>query len=206
MDWPELSLDDLHRCAAISAYRTHLDTLFADAVGLRLRIASMGRDSGRELTRYIRHLKITRIFEIGTCAGIGAAYMCSAAETNGPVSYVGMEGVDRKREIANIVLERFCPNTAVTIVPGHFDQSFAEALDLAMPLQFVYLDGYHKREPTIRMFNSCIERMPDGGVIVCDDLHWKAQGDAHKVLQRHKRVKKHIRFAKKDAFTIGAGS
>jgi len=164
----------------------------------------MGLQAGRLLSRYVRYLGISRIFEIGTCAGIGAAYMCSAAESNGPVDFIGMEGVDEKREIAEATLARFVKNTTVTIVPGLFQETFESALALAAPLQFVYLDGWHKREPTVRMFNRCVEEMPNGGVIVVDDLGQTTNGmrEAGKQIRKHPHVTSRLAFSAKEAFVI----
>lgn len=205
MEWPELTAEDVTRCNSIVDYRAGLDKLPGGSE-LRLRIASMGASAGQMLTRYIRHLKVTRIFEIGTCAGIGAAYMCGAAQLNGPgpVHYTGMEGDELKSAVAVVTMRKFCQSTAYKIFPGRFEDSFEPALQHALPLQFVYLDGYHQREPTLHMFGRCVEMMPAGGVIVADDLGWAAQGDARSVMIKHPRVLAHKGFAKKDAFVIGA--
>ena len=201
MDWPQPTDKDLARFADIVAYRAALDQL-PHGEEQRLRIASMGAEAGTLISQYIWHLKITRILEIGLCAGIGAAYMCSAAERHGRVEYIGLEHDSDKCAIADQTLKKFCRNTEYTFLCGEFDDTLATALDRAQPLQFVYLDGHHKREPTVRMFNQCVDAMTQGGVIVCDDLGWKAQGDARWLLQRHPRVTDHWQFAKKDAFTI----
>lgn len=203
MDWPALTETDLDRCTRIAHRRAGLGAT-TDGKKLRLRIASMGDAAGRLMSRYVKHLGVTRIFEIGTCAGIGAAYMCSAAEAAGRVTFHGMEGVDEKREVALKTLELFCPNTDVTIHPGHFDESFEVALQAAAPLQFVYLDGRHQRGPSVTMFNRCVEEMPDGGIIVCDDLNHAAMGDCRKKFRNHPRTLSYVSFAQKEAFTIGA--
>lgn len=201
MEWPELTPAELERCEAIAHHRTKLGST-REGTKLRLRIASMGDAAGRQISRYIKHLGVTDIFEIGTCAGIGAAYMCSAAEANGRVRFHGLEGVEEKRQLALATLDQFCPNTEVTIHPGHFDDSFEPAVQAASPLRFVYLDGRHQREPSIRMFNRCVDAMPDGGVILCDDLDHNTMGDCRKKFRNHPRVESHLTFAKKEAYVI----
>lgn len=202
-DWPSLDSTLSEHFDQLALRRTEVGST-ETGKRLRLRIASMGDAAGRLMARYLLQLQYTRIFEIGTCAGIGAAYMCSAAERNGRVTFHGLEGVEEKRQIAQETLDLFCPNTEATIHPGHFDDSFEPALAAASPLQFVYLDGRHKREPSIKMFNRCVEEMPDGGVIVCDDLDHQAMGDCRKKFTKHPRTVSTLAFAKKVAFTIGA--
>jgi len=202
-NWPILTDQDLERCAAIVRRRAELGR---DPAGqaLRIHIASMGDNAGRQLTRLIKHLQVSKIFEIGTCAGIGAAYMCSAAELRGPVIYHGMEGVEAKRQIALATLAELCPNTDVTIHAGHFDDSFEVALAAAASLEFVYLDGRHKRDPSLHMFQRCLECMPNGGTLVADDLSMAAMGDCRKQFRTHPRVQSYTTFAKKEAYAIGA--
>jgi len=196
-----LTDEDRARCDAIAYHRSEVS---GTPVGKeqRVRIASMGQLAGRAMSRFIIHHAPSRIFEIGTCAGIGAAYMCSAAEKNGPVQYVGMEGIEAKRELAIETLEIFCPKTTVEIFPGHFDDSFEPALAAAAPLQFVYLDGRHVPEPTLHMFDRCVEHMPEGGIIVCDDLDQQGMRGVRAQLNQRSRVAATTAFTKKVAYFI----
>jgi len=191
-------------CNEIAEYRGALQQKYPEqAKKLRLRQASMGASSGKAIARTIQHLQPTNIFEIGTCAGIGAAYMCTAAELAGnPVNFVGMEGVPQKTEIALATLDYFCENTNIHIEQGHFDDTFEIAVQKALPLQFVYLDGRHKKPYTQYMFNHCVKNMPQGGLIICDDLYQPLQGDVATRLRRHPRVVRTLGVANKLAFVV----
>ncbi len=202
-NWTTKTLTDADRarCDAIAFHRSEIGET---AVGRRhnTRRASMGLKAGRAISRFIIHHAPSKIFEIGTCAGIGAAYMCSAAEKNGPVQFVGMEGVEDKRALAIETLEIFCPKTTVQIFPGHFDDSFEPALAAASPLQFVYLDGRHVPGPTLHMFDRCVDMMPDGGIIVCDDLDTPGMKGVRKKLNQRERVAATTGFTQKVAYFI----
>lgn len=201
---PVLTKADQERCDAIAAYRAAFSRKYPKVASeLRLRKASMGARSGRMLTRFIKHLQPQSILEIGTCAGIGAAYMCTAAEAAGQrAKFIGMEGVPEKTKIALETLDHFCENTDIHIEHGHFDDTFEPAVAKALPLQFVYLDGRHKKRYTLHMFNYCVTHMPHGGVIVCDDLFQPLQGNVSQLLRKNKRVRLVTPIANKLAFII----
>ncbi len=201
MDWPPLTVDELKICGSIHIHRHMMGTTDPHD-RLRIRQASMGEHAGRQVFGFVKSLGVSRIFEIGTCAGIGAAYMCAGAEQNhDAVTYVGMEGVPEKAALAEETIKRFCPKTCSIIFGLNFDESFEPALYHAKPLQFVYLDGRHKRQYTLAMWDRVIEEM-DEGVVLCDDLWWPAQGNARKVMARNPRVDRIVNFARKDAFII----
>ena len=204
VSFPTLTKADQARCEAIALYRAGFATKYPKlAKPLRLRQASMGARSGRMLTRFIKHLQPQSILEIGTCAGIGAAYMCTAAEAVGQrIRFVGMEGVPEKTKIALETLGYFCENTDIHIEHGHFDDTFEVAVEKAGPLQFVYLDGRHKKRYTLHMFNYCVTNMPQGGVIVCDDLFQPLQGNVSQLLRKNSRVRLVTPIANKLAFII----
>jgi len=207
MELPGLTTEEQALCDTISLQRT--DIVRRADPALRIRQASMGEHAGRLVFRYVKSLGYSRIFEIGTCAGIGAAYMCAGAEAalkdpEGRVHFTGMEGVDAKTAFANETLLTITPRTDFKIFGGNFDGSFEPALAYAKPLQFVYLDGRHKRKFTLMMFNRCVEEMTEGGVILCDDLNQGPQGDAKRVMQQHERVTQFHSFAAKDAFLISS--
>lgn len=204
MKLPPLSDDDLEKCRQIAAYRQEIGKT-PQGVSLRVRKASMGALAGRTVMRLIKKLQVTSIFEIGTCAGIGAAYMCAAAEEFGDVTYVGLEGVEARRQLAYQTLQAMCPATTPNIVSGHFDTSFEEGLSLASPLTFVYLDGRHKYEPSVHMFNRCVENMPQGGWILADDLNQPGMRQCKQTFMQNERVVQSHKIANKDLFVVQSG-
>ena len=170
---------------------------------LKVRRASMGLNAGRQVYQLLGDLGVSRIFEVGTCVGIGAVYMCLGAEKNGPVNFIGMEGVEAKRELALETLAKFTRNTTYEVVPGFFQDNFDDTVEYAKPLEFAYIDGRHKKSPTINMFNKCVDAMPAGGWIMVDDLRsTHGMNQAGKIIRQQPRIENRQSFYGKELFKI----
>jgi len=165
-EWASLEADDLALIREVMDRREMMAQLPV-AKELRIRNASMGKNQGQDLYRFIKTHEAQQLFEIGTCVGVGAMYMMAAAGPN--CAYVGMEGVDAKHSLAIAHMNEMFPCYDHTIELGDFKDTFSRALERAIPLEFVYLDGDHKSQPTATRFDAIVARM-DAGFVLVDDL------------------------------------
>lgn len=183
-----------------------------EAERLRIRRASMGADNGRSVFRFVKTLGPCNILEIGTCVGIGAAYMCLGAEAGEELRrkrFVGTEGDPEKHALACATLEQLLPlgTTLVEwkVVLGDFDETLEQTIKVRPgqpPWDLVYIDGQHQGDKTIRNFNWCLESMLEGVVLV-DDLNYNSgMKKAEAYMRRHKRISQIINVGKLLAFVI----
>lgn len=197
-----LPSDTAELLSKIRNYRLNM-TLTTDPK-LRIGQASMRHTAGAAICKLVWQLGVRDIFEIGVCAGIGASYMLAGAVRSKGVRYRGLEGDPARIKLAKETLYKMFGLTVDwDIIEGHFDDTFDSAVDALSPLEFVYLDGRHKEEPTVYMFEQCVAAMPAGGWILADDLDWSAgMRAAARRIRRHRRIERFDSYAGKELFRI----
>lgn len=87
----------------------------------------------------------------------------------------------------------------VELVRGNFDQVLAPVLDRIGHVDLAFVDGNHRREPTLRYFEQILERCSLQAVLIFDDIHWSAEmEDAWEQIKKDARV-----YLTIDLFFIG---
>lgn len=125
------------------------------------------------LFRIVNHFKPGSILELGTSLGISTAYLASAHPN------------------AKVITIEGCPNTAaearknfemlqlknIESVVGNFDTVLSSAIR-QLPIancRLVFIDGNHRKEPTLRYFDQCLAQASNDSIFVLDDIHWSAE-------------------------------
>ncbi len=126
---------------------------------------------GQLLFRLANYFSPKTILELGTSLGITSAYMASA---NSNAKLITMEGSTAIAAIAATNFDQLGIRNA-TIITGNFDTTLAETLESIGLINFAFLDGNHRYEPTIRYFEQIIQKSNEYTVIVLDDIHWSTE-------------------------------
>ncbi|RFS19754.1 class I SAM-dependent methyltransferase [Chitinophaga silvatica] len=150
---------------------------------------------GQLFFRLIQYLQPKRILELGTSMGLSTAYMAKAAPQ------------------AQVTTIEGCPNIAaraaknfqalnihnITQVTGNFDTVLPEVLKQIQLADWVYIDGNHRKEPTVSYFLQCLQYVDEYSVLIFDDIHWTPDmEEAWHTIQQHPQVTYTI-----DLFFIG---
>lgn len=135
------------------------------------------------------------IIELGTCLGVTTAYLASAAPE---AQVISIEGCPETAAIA----EENLSNLGVTntgILVGNFDNILPEVIEMLPKLDFVFIDGNHRKEATLNYFNWCLPKLSEASMMIFDDIYW-SQGmkEAWKEIKAHPEVTVTI-----DLFWIG---
>lgn len=147
------------------------------------------------LYRLARHFQPEQVLELGTCLGLTTAYLAKAA----PAALITtVEGCPQTASVALENLEKLdIPNVDLKV--GNFDQVLPEILAEREILDFVFIDGNHRKLATIDYFEQCLPKMHEGSVMVFDDIYWsKGMQEAWSVIKAHPQVKVSV-----DLFWIG---
>lgn len=149
------------------------------------RHSSVSLKYGALLYRIVKDLKPQNVLEIGTAMGISTMYIARAA----PQSHIlTMEGCAVTAEKANENFEAAGLNN-IEMILGNFDHTLHESLEKIGKLDFVFIDGNHRREPTLEYFNMMLPQLHAGSVLIIDDIHWSAgMGKAWKEICEHEKV------------------
>ncbi len=150
----------------------------------------------RLLYRLVKYFQPQQILELGTSLGITTAYL-AVAKMDADVTT--MEG---SVAIAAFAEENFQRLRLENIkqVTGNFDETLPRALSVQpSAFSFVFIDGNHRKEPTLNYFQQLLEKSTDSTVMVFDDIHWSREmEEAWKTIKQHSSVTLTI-----DLFFIG---
>lgn len=139
---------------------------------LNLSIEQIARKAGSSiihaelLYRIGLYFKPKCILELGSCVGIATF---SLGLSNKQSKIFSIEGNEYLCHYA----QQSCAKAGLNHL--HFKNEifahFLEDNDLSM-IDFVYLDGDHKYEPTLKYVRQLLHKISDTGVIILDDIHW----------------------------------
>lgn len=140
---------------------------------------------GKLLYRLVNHLKPANILELGTSLGISCAYMAFAAPDASIITIEGSQGIADKAagNFTGLGLKNIHQEI------GNFDNVLDPIIDAMPGIDFAFIDGNHRKEPTIRYFESCLRKSNNDTVLVFDDIHWSEEmNEAWKSIQSHQSV------------------
>jgi predicted O-methyltransferase YrrM len=145
--------------------------------------------------RIVNDLKPENIVELGTCLGLTTAYLSAGAPD---AEIVTIEGCPETATIAKQNLERLNVNN-VQLSVGNFDEQLPMTLKELGVLDFIFIDGNHRKEATLQYFKDCLPYVRENSVMIFDDIYWsKGMEEAWGEIKDHSQVSVTI-----DLFWIG---
>ncbi|HTJ12714.1 MAG TPA: class I SAM-dependent methyltransferase [Dinghuibacter sp.] len=133
------------------------------------RSALKPRKFGQLFFRMARYYQPSSILELGTSLGITTSYLALGAPSASVVTCEGAPAVAAvaRRNFASLGL------SSLRVIEGNFDDTLS--LALAPSLDFVYVDGNHRLEPTLRYFRQMQPFLHADSIVVFDDIHWSEE-------------------------------
>lgn len=135
------------------------------------RMAAKPRKYGQLLYRMVKYYQPRQLLELGTSLGITSTYL-SLAAGNGRLTT--LEGAP---EIAAVARENFnalhLENTR--LLEGSFESTLPGYLETAGTIDFAFIDGNHRKEPTLAYFNQLMRHAGNNSLFIFDDIHWSAE-------------------------------
>lgn len=147
------------------------------------------------LYRMVRYYKPSTILELGTSLGITTAYLSSGIDSARVFTCEGAAS------IAAIAKDGFneLGRRNIELIPGDFTQSLPALLKRTGPVDFAFIDGNHRKLPTLDYFEQILAHASPSAILVFDDIHWSREmEEAWTSIQQHPQVKLTI-----DLFFIG---
>lgn len=157
----------------------------------RRTIASIAKNAakpkkfGQLLYRMVKFYQPETVLELGTSLGITTSYLALA---NPKAAIITMEGAAAVAGKAQQNFEGLGIKN-VEIVRGNFDDTLAGVLRAHPSIDFAFIDGNHRREPTERYFEQLLPYIHNDTLLVFDDIHWsKEMETAWKNIVQHEAV------------------
>ncbi|MBS1661286.1 MAG: class I SAM-dependent methyltransferase [Bacteroidetes bacterium] len=211
-----LEVEDLGAGSAFRAMRMR-------SVGDITKRAAKPAKLGMLLYRIAKHYGVSRVLELGTSMGLSTAYLAEGvkgaarARGEGAVSGGGAGGtaapggggvvggrvwsIEGAAQVAEKAEEnlRWLGLENVRLVTGNFDTVLPEVLGEMGGVDLAFVDGNHRREPTLAYFDLLMGHVARPGILIFDDIHWsKEMEEAWAAIKSDSRV-----YLTVDLFFIG---
>ncbi|WP_114782799.1 O-methyltransferase [Botryobacter ruber] len=150
---------------------------------------------GQLLFRLVNHFQPATIFDLGTSLGVTTCYLAEARKQAAIYTFEGCPNIARaaRENLKQLSLKQ------VNLVQGNLDETLEQQLQQVQQLDFVFFDGNHRYEPTMRYFNACLQKHHEHSVFVVDDLYWSQEmKKAWLEIKKHPQVRQTV-----DLFYVG---
>ncbi|WP_432712012.1 O-methyltransferase [Pedobacter sp.] len=139
--------------------------------------------------------KPASIIELGTCLGLTTAYLAKAC----PQAHVlTVEGCPQTAAVAAQNFKALQLSN-VELQVGNFDELLPVIIEAQPQIDFVYIDGNHRKEATLNYFKWCLPKVGEHSLLIFDDIYWsKGMKEAWEEIKAHPQVTVTI-----DLFWIG---
>jgi predicted O-methyltransferase YrrM len=123
---------------------------------------------GQLLFRIARYYQPNYIVELGTSLGVSTSYLAQA-DTHAVV--VSGEG---NYALATMAKENFktLGLDNIDVVTGNFDNTLPEIISAIPRIDMAFIDGNHRRQPTLKYFSELRKKNSESSVLIFDDIHW----------------------------------
>ena len=192
---PYAAIEERRRQLLASAASISVTDLGAGShtgAGQQRRVADIARTAAKPrrlaqlLFRLVNYLRPATVLELGTSLGLTTAYLAAADSRHRVVTFEGCPNA------AGVARETFASLqlSNIEVVEGNLDHTLAPTLAaLGAPVDFVFFDGNHRCEPTLRYFEQCLAHRGDNSTFVFDDIHWSEDMErAWEVIKAHPDV------------------
>jgi predicted O-methyltransferase YrrM len=118
--------------------------------------------------KLVNHFQPEIIFDLGTSLGVTTIYESFAREE---AQIYTFEGCPETAKIAQQNFEKL-ERKNIKLIWGNIDETLPDTIQKISKIDFVFFDANHKMEPTLRYFNTCMEKAHEQTVFIFDDIHW----------------------------------
>jgi predicted O-methyltransferase YrrM len=147
------------------------------------------------LFRMVQYYQPHNILELGTSFGITTAYLSNG---NSKAIVHTCEGSSAIATIAKNTFKQLAVCN-INLIEGDFAQTLPHFLSTKRNIDFAFIDGNHKKEPTLTYFTELLKLANANTILVFDDIHWSTEmEEAWATIQQHSQVTLTI-----DLFFIG---
>ena len=150
---------------------------------------------GQLLFRIVKEYQPKKILELGTSLGITTSYLSLAKQD---AIIITMEGAGEVAEVARKNLQPLSLQN-IKIEQGNFDTTLPVVVRELSSIDFAFIDGNHRQEPTERYFTELLPQTHNDSILIFDDIHWSGEMEqAWETIKGHPSVRCSI-----DLFFIG---
>jgi len=145
--------------------------------------------------RLVADLQPENMIELGTCLGTTSLYLQKAVPK---AKLYTLEGCPETAGIAAGVFKKAGENHIEQVI-GNFDDTLPDVIKKLDKLDFVFVDGNHQKDATLKYFEWCLPKVNENTLLIFDDIYWsEGMKEAWNEIKAHPEVTVTI-----DLFWIG---
>ena len=178
----DFTLVDVLDLGAGSALSSHKQRTVSDIT----RHAAKSKKYGQLLFRIIQYYPVNTVIELGTSLGLSTCYLALANEAGSVLTLEGAPGVAARAQ------QNFCSLSIknIRLVTGNFDETLPGVLSSMSTVDCCFVDGNHRKGPTLDYFNSLAEKINSNSILIFDDIHWSEEmEEAWEIIRSHPSVR-----------------
>ncbi|PQV45700.1 methyltransferase family protein [Jejuia pallidilutea] len=118
-----------------------------------------------------KHINNPKVLEIGTNLGVSGAYILEAINAKDGY-FVTIEGLPKLCEIASQKFGTISHDSNFEVVEGLYDDTFPKVMNKNTAFNLLFIDGNHKKTPTLEYFNTLKSKISSPALFVFDDIYW----------------------------------
>lgn len=150
---------------------------------------------GQLLFRMVREYQPQTILELGTSLGITTSYLALAKPD---AIIITLEGAGQVAAVADKNFQSLGVQN-ISIEKGNFDNTLSSVISKHPSVDFAFIDGNHRQEPTERYFAALLPGINNKSILIFDDIHWSREMEqAWETIKNHPSVRCTV-----DLFFIG---
>ena len=137
------------------------------------------------LYRLVKDLQPQNIVELGTCLGVTSLYLKEAAPK---AELLTLEGCPETAGVAASVFKKAGINDIKQVI-GNFDDTLPGVINGLDQLDFVFVDGNHQKQATLKYFEWCLPKVHENTLLIFDDIYWsEGMMEAWEIIKAHPQV------------------
>jgi len=137
------------------------------------------------LYRLAADLNPKNIIELGTCLGTTSLYLKAAAPG---AKVFTLEGCPETAGIAKEIFAKANAND-IELITGNFDNTLPDVIQQLDKLDFVFVDGNHQKDATLKYFEWCLPKVHENTLLIFDDIYWSpGMKEAWSEIKAHPQV------------------
>jgi predicted O-methyltransferase YrrM len=172
-----------------------LNNLSEKSVGNIAKNALKSPRVAKLIARLAAFFKPETIIELGTCLGVTTSYLAEASPSS---KIITVEGCPETAEIARENFRKL-DLSAIELRIGDFDIVLPQILAEQSKVDFLFIDGNHRKEATLNYFYACLPKVHESTVLIFDDIYWsRGMKEAWEEIKNHPKVSVTV-----DLFYIG---
>ncbi|SHJ47633.1 Predicted O-methyltransferase YrrM [Reichenbachiella agariperforans] len=110
--------------------------------------------------------------EIGTNLGVSGSYILEAMKHKEASKFVTMEGLPQLCTISSKQFSSIVPASKFEVKQGLYDKTFPELLKENVNFNILFIDGNHKKKPTLEYFEQLKSNVSSPAIFIFDDINW----------------------------------